>query len=61
LVDGVLSLSYVTIVNKTSKDGTYSDNEYDINAATANGIVYPSLNPYHINMVEVQKTFSFTK
>lgn len=44
-VDGVQSVSNVIISNKTTKDGDYSPVEYDINAATKNGIIYPSVDP----------------
>jgi hypothetical protein len=44
-VDGVQSVSKITINNKTALDGDYSAVEYDIEAATKNGIVYPSVDP----------------
>lgn len=44
-VDGVMSVPMVEIVNKTSKDGNYSVNGYNILEATKNKIIYPSLDP----------------
>jgi hypothetical protein len=44
-VDGVQSIVSLTISNKTALDGDYSSVEYDIAAATKNGIIYPSVDP----------------
>lgn len=46
-VDGVQSVTEVKVVNKyRHKDGgDYNDFIYDIDAATSNGIIYPSLDP----------------
>lgn len=44
-VDGVQSVANLTISNKTTVDGDYSSIEYDIDAATKNGIIYPSVDP----------------
>jgi hypothetical protein len=44
-VDGVQSVISLSIKNKTALDGDYSSVEYDIAAATKNGIVYPSVDP----------------
>jgi len=44
-VDGVQSVIEVTIYNKTALDGAYSPVEYDVAAATKNGIIYPSVDP----------------
>ena len=44
-VDGVQSVANLTISNKTTMDGDYSSIEYDIDAATKNGIIYPSVDP----------------
>jgi len=44
-VDGVQSVINLTIDNKTALDGDYSSVEYDIAAATKNGIIYPSVDP----------------
>ncbi|HOS15969.1 MAG TPA: hypothetical protein PKX15_02985 [Bacteroidales bacterium] len=44
-VNGVQSVVNVKITNKTSLDGDYSPVEYDIKAATKNGIIYPSVDP----------------
>jgi hypothetical protein len=45
-IDGVQSVSYLRIKNLTTKDGEdYSQYEYDIEAATRNNIVYPSIDP----------------
>jgi len=53
LVEGVASIvppddakgSPIVITNKWSKDNNYSGNIYDIDSATKNGVVYPSLDP----------------
>jgi len=44
-VEGVQSVFNVEIKNLNIKHGNYSDIEYDINAATKNKIVYPSMDP----------------
>jgi hypothetical protein len=44
-VDGVQSVSSLKIKNLTLKDGDYSPYEYDIDKATLNGVVYPSIDP----------------
>lgn len=44
-VEGVQSVVDLEIVNKTVLDGNYSTVEYDISAATKNGIIYPSVDP----------------
>lgn len=44
-VDGVQSVSSIKIKNLTLKDGDYSPYEYDIDSATVNNIVYPSIDP----------------
>jgi hypothetical protein len=44
-VSGVQSVINLKITNKTTLDGDYSSIEYDINAATKNNIVYPSVDP----------------
>lgn len=44
-VNGVQSIVNVKISNKTSLDGDYSPVEYDIDSATKNGIIYPSIDP----------------
>ena len=44
-VDGVQSVISLTIKNKTALDGNYSSVEYDIESATKNGIIYPSVDP----------------
>jgi len=43
--DGVQSIAEVKIKNLNVTHGDYSENEYDIKAATINNIVYPSLDP----------------
>jgi hypothetical protein len=42
-VEGVSSVPNLTIVNKCG--GQYSPNSYNIEAATKNKVVYPSLDP----------------
>lgn len=44
-VDGVQSVTSIKIRNLTSFDGNYSPHEYNIDEATVNNIVYPSLDP----------------
>ena len=44
-VEGVQSVAYLKLSNLTTKDGEYSPIEYNIDAATVNKIVYPSLDP----------------
>lgn len=44
-VDGVQSVSKLKIKNLTLKDGDYSPYEYDIEKATVDKVVYPSIDP----------------
>lgn len=44
-VEGVQTVNNIQITNKTVNDGTYSRFGYDINGATQNNIIYPSLDP----------------
>jgi hypothetical protein len=44
-VDGVQTVSNITITNLTGNDIGYSNNKYDITKATRNGVIYPSLDP----------------
>jgi hypothetical protein len=44
-VDGVQSIVSLNINNLTALDGDYSPIQYDIQAATKNGVVYPSIDP----------------
>ena len=44
-VEGVQSVVSTEIVNKWNIDEGYSGNVYDINSATKDGVVYPSLDP----------------
>jgi hypothetical protein len=44
-VNGVQSVISLEISNKTALDGNYSSVEYDVKAATKNGIIYPSVDP----------------
>jgi len=44
-VEGVQSVASVTVNNLTTKDGDYSPFGYDIEKATVNKIIYPSLDP----------------
>jgi hypothetical protein len=44
-IEGVMSVSSVTISNLCGGDGNYSTNRYNINEATKGKIVYPSLDP----------------
>lgn len=44
-VEGVQTVSKVRIINKWDTNDGYSGNDYDINYATKDGVVYPSLDP----------------
>jgi hypothetical protein len=44
-VDGVQTVKKVQVVNLYGSSQGYSDNTYDISAATLNGVIYPSLDP----------------
>lgn len=44
-VDGVQSVKSLKVKNLTVKDGDYSPYEYDIDKATVDNIVYPSIDP----------------
>lgn len=44
-VDGVQSVTDLSLKNLTIRDGDYSKHEYNIVAATRNDIVYPSVDP----------------
>jgi hypothetical protein len=44
-VTGVQSVSSLRIKNLTSRDGDYSQYEYDINKATVDRVIYPSIDP----------------
>ena len=44
-IEGIQTVKEINIVNKTDSTLGYSDYSYDISAATANNVIYPSLNP----------------
>ena len=44
-VDGVQSVVNISINNLNATNGNYSPVQYDISAATQNGIIYPSVDP----------------
>lgn len=44
-VDGVQSVTYLKVKNLTLKDGDYSPHEYNIEKATVDGVIYPSIDP----------------
>ncbi len=44
-MDGVQSVSSLKIKNLTLRDGDYSPYEYDIEKATMDKVVYPSIDP----------------
>ena len=44
-IDGVQTVKRLTLVNKTGIENGYSEYAYDINGATINDILYPSLDP----------------
>ena len=44
-IDGVQSIKTITITNLVGENLGYSPYAYDINAATSNNVIYPSLDP----------------
>ena len=42
-IEGVQTVNDVKIINKTTDDGSYSVYAYDIDAATQNNVIYPSI------------------
>lgn len=44
-IEGVQTVSNVSIYNKFDSDYGYSGNYYDVKEATRNGVIYPSLDP----------------
>ena len=44
-INGVRTVGNLRIVNLTSNDGNYSENEYDVESATIGKILYPSMDP----------------
>ena len=44
-IDGVQTVKRLQLVNKTGVENGYSEYAYDINGATINDILYPSLDP----------------
>ena len=44
-VHGVKSAVNIRIFNKTINDGNYSENEYNLESATYNKVIYPSVDP----------------
>ena len=44
-VDGVQSVNYLKLKNLTVRDGDYSPYEYNIQSATVDKVIYPSLDP----------------
>ena len=44
-VDGVQSVTSLKVKNLTLKDGDYSPYEYDIEKATLDNVIYPSIDP----------------
>ena len=44
-VDGVQSVTQLRVKNLTLKDGDYSQYEYDIEKATIDKVIYPSIDP----------------
>jgi hypothetical protein len=44
-IDGVQTVKKIEIVNKTGSDDGYSDYSYDIEGATTNNVIYPSIDP----------------
>lgn len=44
-IDGVQTVKKIEIVNKTGSDDGYSDYSYDVEGATTNNVIYPSIDP----------------
>jgi len=44
-IDGVQTVKKIEIINKTGSDEGYSDYSYDIEGATTNNVIYPSIDP----------------
>ena len=44
-INGVKSVTNLRVYNKTIEDGNYSSNVYDMDSATFNKVVYPSMDP----------------
>ena len=44
-IDGVQTVKKIEIVNKTGSDNGYSDYSYDVEGATTNNVIYPSIDP----------------
>ena len=44
-IDGVQTVKKIEIVNKTGSDEGYSDYAYDVEGATTNNVIYPSIDP----------------
>lgn len=44
-LDGVQTVASIKIKNLTLRDGDYSENEYNIQQATVNEVIYPSVDP----------------
>ena len=44
-IEGVQTVKSLQIINKVGSDQGYSDYAYDISGATANNVIYPSLDP----------------
>jgi hypothetical protein len=44
-IEGVQTIKNIEIVNKVGSNLGYSPYAYDINGATMNGVIYPSLDP----------------
>ena len=42
-IEGVQTVNDIRISNKTNDDGSYSVYAYDIDAATQNNVIYPSV------------------
>ena len=45
VIEGVQTVKKLEIVNKVGENSNYSKYAYDINGATINGVLYPSLDP----------------
>ena len=44
-IEGVQTVKNISFSNKTVNDGSYSSYAYDVQGATINGVLYPSIDP----------------
>ena len=44
-IEGVQTVKNISFSNKTVNDGSYSQYAYDVQGATIDGVLYPSIDP----------------